>query len=63
MTTTITAWVVTNEVGQFLNPRNGKFDSQVSVTTHVYFDIEKAKKMAHFYEGKIREVTVTVEAK
>lgn len=63
MTTTITAWVLTNEAGQFLNPRNGKFDSKVSVTSNVYFDLEKALKVSKTYEANVKEVTVTVEVK
>lgn len=63
MTTTITAWVLTNEAGQFFNQRNGKFDSQVSVTSNVYFDFEKALKVSKAYEAKVKEVTVTVEVK
>lgn len=63
MTTTITAWVLTNEDGQFFNQRNGKFDSKVSVTSNVYFDLEKALKVSKAYEVKVKEVSVTVEVK
>ena len=39
MITTIKAWVLTNEAGQFFNPRNGKFDSKLSLTSNVNFEI------------------------
>jgi hypothetical protein len=63
MTTTISAWVLTNDAGQFLNPRNGKYDNQISVTSHIYFDHDKANKIAKAYEAKVTEVTITVEVK
>lgn len=61
MTTTITAWVIVNDAGQFLNSRNGKFDSEISVTSHVYFNFDKANKVAKAYEVTVREVTVTAK--
>jgi hypothetical protein len=63
MTTTTTAWIVTNEAGQFLNSRNGKYDSQLSITSHVYFNFDSANRVAKFYEAKVKEITVTVETK
>jgi hypothetical protein len=63
MTTTTTAWIVTNEAGQFLNLHNGKYDSQLSITSHVYFNFDRANRAAKYYEAKVKEITVTVEAK
>lgn len=63
MTTTVTAWVIVNDAGQFLNSRNGKFDSEISVTSHVYFNFDKANKVAKAYEAAMKEVTVAVDVK
>jgi hypothetical protein len=63
MTTTTTAWIVTNEAGQFLNSHNGKYDSQLSIASHVYFNFDRANRVAKYYEAKVKEITVTVEAK
>lgn len=63
MTTTTTAWIVTNDAGQFLNSYNGKYDSQLSMTSHVYFNFDRANRVAKYYNAKVKEITVTVEAK
>ena len=63
MITTIKAWVLTNEAGQFFNPRNGKFDSKLCLTSNVYFSLEKALKVSKAYEASIKEIIVTVEVK
>lgn len=33
-----TAWVILDNNGGFFNPRNGKFENEFSITSHIYHD-------------------------
>lgn len=57
------AWVLQNEDGFFWNRRNGHFDSELSVTSHLYYDFERALEAARGSGVPfIRELVISVSA-
>jgi hypothetical protein len=43
------AWVIRNGEGKFFNPRNGDFEDDLSITSHVYWDRNRALSVAKGY--------------
>jgi hypothetical protein len=61
MTTTKKAWTIINDNGEFFNPRNGKFEKEFSVTSHIYHDLPKALSIAKAYEANfLTEVEIKI---
>jgi hypothetical protein len=57
-----TAWVILDNNGGFFNPRNGKFENEFSITSHIYHDYAKALSTAKSYEAAfVTEVKVDIE--
>jgi hypothetical protein len=61
MPTVKTAWVILDNNGGFFNPRNGKFEKEFSITSHIYHDYAKALSTAKAYEAAfVTEVEIVV---
>lgn len=57
------AWVIRNGEGKFFNPRNGDFEDDLSITSHVYWDYDRALSVAKGYGAtSVMEVEIQVLA-
>jgi len=62
MNTVKSAWIILDNNGGFFNPRNGKFEKEFSITSHIYHDFAKALSTAKAYEAAfVTEVMVDIQ--
>jgi hypothetical protein len=62
MNTVKSAWVILDNNGGFFNPRNGKFEKELSINSHIYHDFAKALSTAKAYEAAfVTEVRVDIQ--
>lgn len=53
------AYIICNEKGKFLNPRNGKWEAFMS-PKNIYYQYSKACKVANCYNGIVKSITVSL---